>query len=186
MSSRIKCLKENPSQTAGPYVHIGCMPSFSGIQGMYVHDLGTRPNGQTEKAEITIRGHIFDGSNSLINDAMIEFCYLTKGDDTDIILTHWGRIACDLQTGEFVISAHMPVALDGVSSPHISLWIVARGINLGLHTRVYFEDAINKKDKLFALLSIERQDTLIAKRQGNEYRFEINLQGEQETVFFDF
>ena len=75
-----------------------------------------------------------------------------------------------------------------LQAPHISFWIVARGINLGLNTRLYFADetATNAEDPI--LRRIEhgaRRDTLLATRQGNVYRFDIHLQGAQETVFFD-
>ncbi|MNC78436.1 Protocatechuate 3,4-dioxygenase alpha chain [compost metagenome] len=77
-------------------------------------------------------------------------------------------------------------------APHINLWIVARGINIGLHTRLYFadEDAANQQDPVLNLIELEvRRKTLIAKpeRRGEElvYRFDIVIQGEGETVFFD-
>jgi protocatechuate 3,4-dioxygenase alpha subunit len=73
-------------------------------------------------------------------------------------------------------------------APHITLWIVARGINIGLHTRLYFsdEEKANAEDPILALIEHRaRVSTLIAGRQGNAYRFDIHLQGEKETVFFD-
>ncbi|MNE92107.1 Protocatechuate 3,4-dioxygenase alpha chain [compost metagenome] len=77
-------------------------------------------------------------------------------------------------------------------APHINLWIVARGINIGLHTRLYFadEDAANQQDPVLNLIELEvRRKTLIAQpeRRGEElvYRFDIVIQGEGETVFFD-
>ena len=72
-------------------------------------------------------------------------------------------------------------------APHISLWIVARGINLGLQTRLYFEDEDNTQCPVLARIEHRaRIDTLIARRTGEgEYRFDIILQGENETVFFD-
>jgi protocatechuate 3,4-dioxygenase alpha subunit len=74
-------------------------------------------------------------------------------------------------------------------APHISLWIVARGINVGLHTRLYFEDESesNESDPLLARIEQRhRVDTLIAKKTGNTaYRFDVRLQGEGETVFLD-
>jgi protocatechuate 3,4-dioxygenase alpha subunit len=74
-----------------------------------------------------------------------------------------------------------------MQSPHISLWIVARGINVGLQTRVYFEDEDNAQDPLLARIEQKpRVDTLIAKKIGEgKYRFDIRLQGQGETVFLD-
>ena len=72
-------------------------------------------------------------------------------------------------------------------APHISLWIVALGINIGLNTRIYFEDEDNSADPLLARIEQRpRVDTLVAKRVGTgSYRFDIRLQGEDETVFLD-
>ncbi len=80
-------------------------------------------------------------------------------------------------------------------APHISAWIVARGINLGLNTRIYFsdEDKANAEDAVINLIEWEsRRRTLVAERLDRKtasgaaiYRFDIRLQGENETVFFD-
>ena len=74
-------------------------------------------------------------------------------------------------------------------APHITLWIVARGINVGLHTRVYFDDEPDANAADPILLRVEpltRIRTLLAKPEGDgRYRFDVHLQGERETVFFD-
>ncbi|HJO52426.1 MAG TPA: protocatechuate 3,4-dioxygenase subunit alpha, partial [Sulfitobacter pontiacus] len=105
--------------------------------------------------------------------------------------TGWGRKAGDYDTGEWQFDTIRPGAVpfpDGrMMAPHISLWIVARGINIGLNTRMYFPDADNSADPL--LTRIEHQNrvaTLIAERETDGvYRFDIYLQGEKETVFLD-
>jgi protocatechuate 3,4-dioxygenase alpha subunit len=79
--------------------------------------------------------------------------------------------------------------IDGrLMAPHITVWIVARGINIGLHTRLYFgdEEAANAEDQVLARIEHRsRVQTLIAERDGDAYRFDIHLQGDNETVFFD-
>ena len=73
-------------------------------------------------------------------------------------------------------------------APHVTLWIVARGINIGLHTRLYFsdEEKANAEDPILARIEHRvRVPTLIAGRQGDTYVFDVHLQGEKETVFFD-
>jgi protocatechuate 3,4-dioxygenase alpha subunit len=72
-------------------------------------------------------------------------------------------------------------------APHVSLWIVARGINIGLHTRLYFEDEENGADPLLTRIEPRpRAETLIARKTGpGAYRFDIRLQGAGETVFLD-
>jgi protocatechuate 3,4-dioxygenase alpha subunit len=77
-------------------------------------------------------------------------------------------------------------------APHINFWIVARGINIGLNTRMYFSDEVkaNAADPVVNLIEWQvRRQTLIAQREQRGaqtvYRFDIRLQGENETVFFD-
>ena len=75
-----------------------------------------------------------------------------------------------------------------MQAPHCVVWIVARGINLGLNTRIYFDDEAdaNASDPVLNKVELSaRRDTLVAKKSGNTYTFNIHLQGEHETVFFD-
>ena len=83
--------------------------------------------------------------------------------------------------------------IDGrLMAPHITFWIVARGINIGLHTRMYFSDeaAANAADPVLARLDPARAQTLLAARLADEdgrpsFHFDIRLQGDGETVFLD-
>ncbi len=77
-------------------------------------------------------------------------------------------------------------------APHVSFWLVARGINIGLQTRMYFsdEEAANAADPVLNIIEQpQRRQTLIARREERDgqtvYVFDIHLQGERETVFFD-
>jgi protocatechuate 3,4-dioxygenase alpha subunit len=194
-------LKESPSQTAGPYVHIGCVPNFCDITGVYPEDLGARMvNAETKGERITVKGTIYDGTGTPLKDALVEIWQadaagLYPGNDprgaADPNFTGWGRQAGDYDTGEWQFDTIRPGTVpfpDGrMMAPHISLWIVARGINIGLNTRMYFPDADNSADPL--LTRIEHQNrvaTLIAEKETDGvYRFDIYLQGEKETVFLD-
>ena len=198
---KLDLLKESPSQTAGPYVHIGCVPNFCGITGVYPHDLGDRMiNADTLGTRITVKGTVYDGTGTPLKDAMIEIWQadangIYPNNDprgpADPNFTGWGRQAGDYDTGEWVFETIRPGSVpfpDGrMMAPHISLWIVARGINIGLNTRMYFPDADNSTDPL--LTRIEHQNrvpTLIAEKEADGmYRFDIYLQGEKETVFLD-
>lgn len=203
MTQPLTYLKETPSQTAGPYVHIGCTPNFTGITNVYQDDLGTSMvNDQTEGTRITVKGTVYDGMGAPVKDALVEIWQAdangfynspseTRG-AADPNFTGWGRCPGDMDTGEFTFETVKPGIVpfkDGrPMAPHITFWVVARGINIGLHTRMYFpdEDAANKADPI--LTRIEHQQrvpTLIAQRDGDVYRFDIHLQGENETVFFD-
>ena len=77
-------------------------------------------------------------------------------------------------------------------APHVTLWIVARGINNALSTRLYFGDeaAANAEDPVLRIIEQpERRKTLIARHEMRDgkpiYILDIHLQGAQETVFFD-
>jgi protocatechuate 3,4-dioxygenase alpha subunit len=111
--------------------------------------------------------------------------------NADPAVTGFCRFAADGTTGEFTLRTVKPgrVAMrDGrMQAPHIAIWIVARGINVGLSTRIYFSDEDNATDPVLSRIEQRpRVETMIARAQGGEsYRFDIRLQGDGETVFLD-
>jgi protocatechuate 3,4-dioxygenase alpha subunit len=203
MVQNLDRLKESPSQTAGPYVHIGLTPNFCGIAGVYPGDLGTSMIKDKTKGErIKIRSKIIDGSGMPLKDALVEIwqadadgLYNSPSEQrgtADPHFTGWSRQATDMETGEIVFATIKPGRVpfkDGrLMAPHITFWIVARGVNIGLHTRMYFgdEEKANAEDPVLARIEHRvRVATLIAPREGDTYVFDIHLQGEKETVFFD-
>ncbi|PTQ75564.1 protocatechuate 3,4-dioxygenase subunit alpha [Celeribacter persicus] len=200
MTQKLDVLQETPSQTAGPYVHIGLMPTYAGNGGYYEEEIGTTPFVDESKAKgeiIEIVGSVFDGTGWALRDALIESWQCDAGgvfpgaDGADPAFTGHCRFAADAVTGEFTLRTVKPGSYKGrggtVSAPHISLWVVARGINIGLNTRIYFEDEANDDDPLLNRIEQRpRVDTLIAKKiEDGKYRFDIRLQGQDETVFLD-
>lgn len=186
-------LRETPSQTAGPYVHIGCIPTFAGLGAVYPQDLGKFAIEDGAKGQIiTISGSIYDGAGWAFRDAMFESWQcdaagLFPGQDgADPNVNGFCRFAADGETGEFTLRTVKPGRVDG-QAPHIALWIVARGINTGLQTRIYFADEDNDGDPVLSRIEQRhRVETLIAKKTGDAaYRFDIHLQGQKETVFLD-
>lgn len=196
-------LKETPSQTAGPYVHIGLTPNFAGIQGIYDHDLGSRMIGDATRGDrITITGRVLDGTGTPLRDALVEIWQAdaaglynapseTRG-TPDPAFRGFGRCPSDQDSGEYRFETIRPGSVpwpDGrLQAPHVMFWIVARGINIGLHTRMYFpEDTeAHAADPVLNLVEhAVRRQTLIAEGTADGYRFDIRLQGDQETVFFD-
>jgi protocatechuate 3,4-dioxygenase alpha subunit len=196
--------KESASQTAGPYVHIGCTPNFSGITGVYEKDLGSGSmvNDKTRGERITVRGFVYDGAGTALKDALVEIWqadadgYYNSPSETrgtaDPNFFGWARCPGDMATGEFVFETIKPGRVpfrDGrPMAPHITFWIVARGINLGLNTRMYFsdEEQANAEDPILARIEHRvRVPTLIGQRDGDTVTFNIYLQGESETIFFD-
>jgi len=207
MFQRLKTLKESPSQTAGPYVHIGATPNWVEITGVWEEDLGLVLVGPDTRGErIIIKGRVFDGSGTPLKDALIEIWQADadglynspeeKRGKADPNFIGWGRQPTDGVTGEYRFETIKPGRVpykDGrLMAPHITFWIVARGINIGLHTRLYFgdEEAANAECPVLARIEHKhRVQTLIAARSEEKglptYTFDIHLQGEKETVFFD-
>ena len=229
MTQKLDYLKESPSQTAGPYVHIGLAPGAAGFD-IYKQELGWDIAGPNAKGQrIRVEGVVIDGMGSPVKDVLLEawqanseghYAHPEGGGKVEDGFRGWGRVITNFETGEWGFDTVKPGAVharvklgSGVAekvassdpdwqgrmdshapmAPHINLWIVARGINIGLNTRMYFEDETeaNAVDPVLNLIEWEnRRGTLLAKRAGERdgvpvYRFEIRLQGDNETVFFD-
>jgi protocatechuate 3,4-dioxygenase alpha subunit len=200
-------LPETPSQTAGPYVHIGLIPRQAGLDSL--EQLGATLVGPETKGErIRIEGRIFDGTGAMVRDAVVEIWQADsfgrfnhpadrQDGERDEGFRGWGRTGTDFETGLWFFETIKPGRTAGRHghrrmAPHISLWIVARGINTGLSTRLYFEDEpeANAEDPVLGIVEQpERCRTLIARREKRDgravYVFDIHLQGADETVFFD-
>jgi protocatechuate 3,4-dioxygenase, alpha subunit len=207
MVQKLPYLKESPSQTAGPYVHIGTNPNWVEITGVWKEDLGlVLVSPETKGERILIKGRIFDGSGAPLKDALIEIWQADaaglynspqeRRGKADPHFVGWGRQPADGATGEYRFETIKPGRVpyrDGrLMAPHITFWIVARGINIGLHTRMHFsdEEAANAECPVLARIAHrERVATLVAPRSEENglaaYTFDIRLQGENETVFFD-
>lgn len=201
-------LPETPSQTAGPYVHIGLIPRQAGFD-IFEQNLGENLIGPgTQGERIRIEGRIFDGTGAIVRDALVEIwqadCHgrFNHAADRqpgprDETFRGWGRTGTDFETGLWAFETIKPGRIAGRTghgrmAPHIALWIVSRGINIGLATRLYFgdEEAANAEDPVLRLIEQpERRLTLIAapaQRDGKKvYTLDIHLQGDAETVFFD-
>ena len=201
----VPTLKETPSQTAGPYVHIGLTPNFADIRGVYATDPGsTMLTPDTKGDRITITGRIIDGSGAVVNDALLELWQadadgsytapMGPNSNSAPAFTGWGRQPTNAE-GVFSFETIKPGPVPGPDgkpmAPHVNLWIVARGINIGLQTRLYFDDEVEANAGDFVLNKImdpRRRATLIARKEDGpvpRYVLDIHLQGDKETVFFD-
>ncbi len=191
-------LKETPSQTAGPFVHIGTVPAAAGLRTRSQERLNVLANAATAGEQIVIEGVIHDGAGAAVTDAMLEIWQAAAdGQYGSAVFSGWGRAVTDFTTGLFRFETIKPGATrarDGrPQAPHVSFSIFARGINTHLQTRMYFaeETAANKDDPVLeAVAQPDLIATLIARKEVKPgpavYRFDIHLQGDLETVFFDF
>ena len=203
-------LTETASQTGGPYVHIGLAPRQAGFE-IFEREFGNvLVDDRTQGERITLEGRVFDGSGTPVKDVLIEIWqanadgkYAHPADGQpgrlDPTFRGWGRTGADFDSGVYRFETIKPGAVAGAGgsqAPHILMALFARGINIGLHTRIYFDDeqAANAEDPV--LRGIEwavRRDTLVARRSQRSgetvYTFDVRLQdtpdGGAETVFFD-
>ncbi len=200
-------LKETPSQTAGPFLHIGMAPAAAGLPERSQQQDNVIAGAAVEGERIRIEGYVLDGTGHKVKDAALEAWQadskgaFPEGPIEAAAFRGWGRAVTDFSTGLWWFETVKPGAVPGrvgadgkaaVQAPHLCLWVVARGINVGLSTRLYFDDEAeyNAKDPVLAVIEqVGRRETLLARREsrGGEtvYRFDIVLQGEGETVFFD-
>ena len=197
---------ETASQTGGPYVHIGLAPKQAGFD-IFENNFGNvLADAGTAGERIRIEGRVFDGSGAVVRDVLIEIWqadaaghFAHPADASPSAWRGWGRTGADFETGIYRFDTVKPGPVPGPGgrpqAPHIAFVLFARGINLGLHTRLYFSDevAANAADPVLTGIEWEaRRKTLVAERveEGGEtiYRFDIRLQhadAAQETVFFD-
>jgi len=188
-------LKETPSQTAGPYVHIGVLPGVAGLDVRTQEALHIVDAGPGER--IRLEGIVYDGAGAPVRDAVVELWQADAGGRYGAGEgVGWGRAGANAETGLYWFETVKPGATpwrDGrPQAPHVSLLIFARGVNVHLHTRAYFgdEEAANAADPVLRMVEPrERAATLVARPEtrdgGRVYRFDIRLQGEGETVFLD-
>jgi protocatechuate 3,4-dioxygenase, alpha subunit len=179
-----------PSQTVGPFFIIG-LP-FEGDEQLVEPDA---PDA------VRIEGTIRDADGEPVDDALVEIWQANRGgryahpEDTreeipieDGFLGH-GRCGTDAKGGFRFVTVkpgRVPAAA-GLQAPHIEVSVLARGLLKRLATRIYFPDEAeaNETDPVLSALDPERRETLVARDDGGVLRFDIRLQGEAETVFFD-
>jgi protocatechuate 3,4-dioxygenase, alpha subunit len=188
-------IKQTPSQTVGPFYAIG----------LTRRPMNVVASEATQGQRIRIEGQVFDGDGAAIPDVMLEIWQANSSgrynhpDDKqekplDPSFTGWGRSGTDekcFYNFETIKPGPVPGNGESVQAPHVGFVIFARGMLLHAYTRMYFADEpANASDPVLnSIKNKKRRQTLIAS-PGMEsgktvYRFDIWLQGENETVFFD-
>ena len=191
--------ERTPSQTVGPFLHIGLVPGAYGVREVFS---ATVADPGMPGTHIRIEGRILDGEGNVAPDAMVEIWqadsqgrYAHPADGrplTSNSFRGFGRCATDKEAAS-PSTPSSPAAVPGpdgtTQAPHINVGIFSRGLLKRLFTRIYFAgDPANATDPILALVPADRRDTLIAKPDPAKpglYRFDIRLQGKDETVFFD-
>lgn len=199
--NRHDLLPETPSQTAGPYVHIGLALAAAGnpTRAVEIWNELAKPDAPGE--HILLTGQVFDGNGNLVRDSFLEFWQADHEGrydpvyDVEKAFNGFGRTATTFDAGDWTLRTIKPGQVADQRgqpmAPHINVTLFARGINIHLQTRLYFDDEAeaNARCPVYNLLEPERRSTLLARRceiDGRAaYRFDIHLQGPQETVFFD-
>lgn len=191
--------RRTPSQTVGPYLHLGLTPGAFGAPEIFSPEVvGAGLSG----THLRIEGRVFDGEGNPLPDALIETWqadsegrYAHPADGRPLASNSFrGFGRCPTaKDGTFHIATIKPGRVPGpdggTQAPHINVGVLARGVLKRLFTRIYFAgDPANASDPILALVPAGRRDTLMAKpdpKNPNVLRFDIHLQGENETVFFD-
>ena len=177
-----------PSQTVGPYLAIG-LPWDDGPTVV--------PEGTP--GAVWIRGVVTDGERNPVPDAMIETWQADPQGRFDHPDDPRGRVEgfrgfgrCPTKPdGSYAILTLLPGTIPGeggaTQAPHIDVSVFARGLLNRVVTRVYFPEntAANAADPVLKSVPADRRGTLVAEKTEDGYRFDVRLQGEAETVFFD-
>jgi protocatechuate 3,4-dioxygenase, alpha subunit len=189
--SRSIGLTATPSQTVGPFFHHGLADNVT---------LGCLVRPDTKGERVRLRVRVLDGDSAPVNDALVELwqadadgLYVRPADPSTLLsapgFCGFGRLPTDaggVCTFETIRPGRIAAADGQLQASHINLCLFARGLLRQLYTRIYFEnDPDLAADVVLASVPEERRHTLTARSSGGEWTFDICLQGENETVFFD-
>ena len=191
-------LHQTPSQTVGPFFAYGLVPTQYGydLPSLFSPVLA-QPHAAGE--HILLTGRVFDGAGQAIVDALVEISHVdASGQPVTTVagaqatgFTGFGRCGTGTLADQFyAFNTVKPGAIDG-HAPFINVCVTMRGLLVHTFTRIYFDDeaTANNTDTVLASVPVERRATLMAQRSntpaGPVYRFDIHMQGAQETVFFD-
>jgi protocatechuate 3,4-dioxygenase alpha subunit len=189
-------LIETPSQTVGPYFAYGLSPAQYGFDLPELFG-PTLASPDCPGEPLLLMGQVFDGQGQPITDALIELSQLdAQGKDTgralDPVFRGFGRCGTGtLANGLYAFQTIRPGKALGQAASCLHLTVFMRGLLVHSFTRVYFEDELAslENDPVFQVVPQDRRATLLARKDPSKgshaWRFDIYMQGPQETVFFD-
>jgi protocatechuate 3,4-dioxygenase, alpha subunit len=192
-------LKETPSQTVGPYFAYGLCPQQYDFdfKSLFTPDL---VGPQTPGEHMTLMGRVIDGDGNPVFDAMLEFSQVdangqypaSRAQVAETGFRGFARVGTGTDPEQrFIVRTVKPGREQAGDAPHLNVIVMMRGMLTHTFTRIYFDDeaAANAADPVLASVPEARRNTLIARRSeqaGNiVYHFDIRMQGDRETVFFD-
>lgn len=186
-------LKQTPSQTVGPFFAYGLTARQYGYNFSSLVD-GNLRGDDFEGEAISISGRVLDGEGAPIHDAMVEIWQADSqgnfpGRNSNSAFKGLGRLGTGTDPHcRFHFQTVMPGSVGDGQAPHISVIVFMRGLLNHNHTRIYFEGHCdNDKDIVLQAVPKDRRHTLLARKvASSEWQFDIHMQGENETVFFDF
>jgi protocatechuate 3,4-dioxygenase alpha subunit len=192
--------KQTPSQTVGPFFAY----ALSAPQYGYEHSAiasDTLADDLVPGERIRVVGRVLDGDGAPIGDAMIEiwqadsegrYAHPADGRASNQGFRGFGRFGTGTDPqNRFMFHTIKPGSVDGAQAPHINVIVFMRGMLSHAYTRIYFSDEAeaNARDPVLSSVPEERRHTLIAAREKTDaatiYRFDICMQGDEETVFFE-
>jgi protocatechuate 3,4-dioxygenase alpha subunit len=195
---------QTPWQTVGPFFHFA-LPWWGGADLTGQSEIGAAPKRlvgvhpalnhspvrpMPAGEPIEIIGRVIDGAGAIVPDALVEIWQANvEGHYDGCDFLGFGRAPTD-EAGVFHFHTIRPGPVPGpgntLQAPHIAVGVLGRGLLRRLATRLYFADSpLNDSDPILGLVPAERRSTLIARRDGAVWRFDIVLNGPDETVFFD-
>lgn len=203
--------RQTPSQTVGPFFAYGLTPQQYGypLSSVATPDIAAGQPEASDGERIRIEGRVFDGQGQPIDDAMIEiwhadakgrFAHPSDPRRANDTLRGFGRTGTGTDpTHRFWFDTIKPGAAEPGHAPFVSVIVFMRGLPTHAYTRLYFDDEsdANASDPVLSAVPIARRETLVARRADSRddlgahlggtpvYRFDIHMQGDRETVFFD-
>lgn len=160
---------QTPSQTVGPFFAFGLTSE------QYGYPLSQLFTGriEAEGLRVTITGQVLDGDGVPVTDALVEL---------------WQEEGIARQGTGAKADAFFRFETVKPARAYMDVVVFMRGLLSHVYTRLYFDDEVkaNEADEVLASLTLERRKTLLARHEGGgHYRFDIRMQGDHETVFFD-
>ncbi len=176
-----------PGQTIGPFFHYALPFEFD-------RELVAREQPDA----VRLHGYVLDGDGHGIQDAMIEIRQADASGHVPEVpgslrrdgasFTGWGRSSTD-PTGHYWFSTLEPGQTDPDSAPFIAVTVFARGLLNRLFTRIYLPDdeaSLSIDPFLSGLDEQERQAMTAIREPDGHLRFDIRLQGPDQSVFLTY